>query len=177
MSKAPPAKNKQNMGLDAKKGRSLNFRLLNRLRYVLCMIDEIAFKSVAYHRSLQLRDRVLRKPLGRSLSREDLSGEDQQHHIGYFSGDDLLGVLVLKPLSPSGLKLRQMAVAADARGLGIGRALVTFAEAWAVEHGYQTIAADARQGAVPFYERLRYQVSGWPFHVLGIPHYKVSKHL
>lgn len=139
------------------------------------MIEIIAFGSKAYGESLELRDGVLRKPLGISLFDADLTAEAKQRHIAYFKGNKIRGISVLQPVSHHSLKMRQLAVAKSARGLGIGRALVNFAENWAAENDYQTIVLDARWEALPFYKKMGYRVVSESFYKLKIPHYKMRR--
>ncbi len=59
-------------------------------------------------------------------------------------------------------RMRQVAVAADAQGRGIGRLLVAEFEAEAIRRGAARVTLHARQTAVAFYERLGYAVEGEP---------------
>lgn len=87
----------------------------------------------------------------------------------------MLGTVVLKPLSPTLVKLRQMAVAPALRGSGIGGELVRFAEGIAWERGYETVEMAARTSARGFYERLGYRAVGDEFVDLTTPHLKMTK--
>ncbi len=146
-----------------------------RIQAHFVVIEIIAFGSKAYGESLELREEVLRKPLGLSLFDADLTAEAKQQHIAYFKGSEICGISVLQPLSRHSLKMRQVAVAKSARGLGIGRALISFAENWAAENDYQTIVLDARREAAPFYKKMGYRVVSESFYKLGIPHYKMQR--
>ncbi len=124
----------------------------------------------------QLREEVLRQPLGLSLRDEDLSEEAED--ITFFACTDsgeMLGCLMLRPLSTCALKLRQMAVRENAQGQGIGRKLVETAEAYALAKGFYMISLHARQHAIPFYERLGYEAEGATFIEVGIPHRLMKK--
>ena len=60
-------------------------------------------------------------PLGLRLSEEDVQDEDQQIHIAALDEDgSIVGTVLLKPLSQSRVKLRQMAVSPSLRRSGIG---------------------------------------------------------
>lgn len=124
----------------------------------------------------QLRDTVLRRPLGLSLRNEDLSGEAQE--VTLYATDEeknVAGCLMLRKLSSDELKLRQMAVAPAFQGKGVGRRLVQSAEAFAAEHGYQSISLHARLHALPFYEKAGYEAAGEVFTEVGIPHRLMRK--
>ena len=108
------------------------------------MIQEIVYGSPLYHRSVAFREEQLRRPLGQANSAADLEAEDRQIHIAATDGSDVIGTVVLKPLSPTLVKLRQMAVAPHLRRSGLGGELVRFAERIACERGYETIEMAAR---------------------------------
>ena len=81
------------------------------------------------------------------------------------------------PLSTTKLKMRQVVVAEEWQGRGIGKELIGFAEDFAQSKGYQLIEANVRQTAIGFYDKLDYQKQGKEFTEVGIPHMKVEKKL
>ncbi len=135
----------------------------------------IKFESETYLEELQLRDRVLRKPLGMSLFDENLDSEVNDFHIGAFSNNCLVGVLILTKISNNELKMRQVAVDDGRRGLGIGSQLVAFTEAYCKALNYTRIVLNARATALEFYKRLGYTIISDVFFEIGIPHYKLEK--
>ncbi len=140
-------------------------------------VRRIQHGSAEYVAELALRDRILRKPLGRCLFDEDLSGEKKDVHVGAFEGDTLIGVLVLTHADSENVRMRQVAVDADRQRGGVGTALVDAAEREAISLGYSRMTLHARQTAVKFYERLGYAVEGEPFTEVGIPHRGMEKTL
>ncbi|MBN2558114.1 MAG: GNAT family N-acetyltransferase [Clostridia bacterium] len=136
---------------------------------------EIEYGSEEYRQELKMRDRILRKPLGLNLFDEDLVGEAHDFHLGAFTEDGLAGVLVLTAKDSKTLKMRQVAVDAQLQGMGIGRGLVEFAEAFASLLGYGRIEMNARETAVDFYLRLGYAVCSERFIEVTIPHFKMEK--
>lgn len=147
--------------------------MTNQIRFV-----NIAFNSPQYQESLQLREDVLRKPLGLSLTSEDLANEEQQTHLGVFIEDKLIGIVVLKPsLDPKIVKLRQMAIAPSYQNQGIGTQLIQYAEQQALSQGYQQIELHARDQYQRFYTKLGYQPVGEPFIEVTIPHILMTKKL
>ncbi len=126
---------------------------------------------------LELRDEVLRKPLGISLDLSKLGNDATDFLIGCFEEDTIIGCVILSPLNPNTLKLRQMAVKKDFQGLGFGAAIVEWAEDFALFQGYKNIVMNARKYAIPFYEKLGYTVVGDEFTEVGIPHFKMEKEL
>lgn len=134
------------------------------------MIRIILTDDTLYRESLELRDRVLRQPLGMSVWDENLEDEKYATHVVALYEGRVVGVLLLKPVDSRTLQMKQVAVDETLRGQNIGRKLVQHAEEAAREQGYRDIMLHARQVAIPFYEKLEYQITGEPFTEIGIPH-------
>lgn len=141
------------------------------------MLQEIPFGSALYEASKAFRDEILRRPLGLSLSAQDVEGEELQVHIAALEAGAIVGTVVLKPLSADVMKLRQMAVAPDRSKRGLGRQLVRFAEALARARGAKTIEMSARRSAQGFYERLGYRTEGDEFIEVTVPTIKMVRSL
>ena len=141
------------------------------------IIRNIEFGSTEYAQEMDLRDRILRRPLGLSFSKEELAREGNDLHFGAFSGGKLLGCLVLSPLTDVVIKMRQVAVDSNSQRAGIGKRLVKYSEEISRANGYSMIQLNARDAAVPFYLGLGYEVHGDVFEEVGIPHRKMRKHL
>lgn len=137
----------------------------------------MAYGSDEYKRSLKLRNKELRVPLGMNLYDEDLSEDERSVHIGAFESEQLLGVLVLVPYDGVKVKMRQVAVDLSAQGNGIGRLMVAFAEDYCRGYGYEVITLHARKKALLFYEKLGYDTEGDVFEEIGIPHFQMEKYL
>ena len=133
--------------------------------------------SKEYLQMVNLRNDILRKPLGLTLSNDELECEKNEILIGAFEDDKMLGCCMLVKEGEKHCRLRQMAVLNNLQGKGIGRALMTFAENIARDRGYRKISMHARKTALGFYERLGYKVSGEEFSELSIPHYIMEKNL
>lgn len=71
---------------------------------------------------------------------------------------------------PSLGSLGRLAVSQEARGLGIGVALVRAIEDAARARGLSTVDLDAQTHALGFYERLGYEPYGPEYEEAGIPH-------
>ena len=138
----------------------------------------IDFNSQEQLESLDLRRRILRKPLGIDFDEDDLKLEKDEIHIAAFLNSKLVGILLFKVRHEDGkqiLKMRQVAVDEEVQGLGVGSVMVRFSEQWAIGHGYDVINLHARKTAVEFDHRLGYQTTGDEFQEVGIPHYKMFK--
>jgi predicted N-acetyltransferase YhbS len=142
------------------------------------VIKQIPFGSVQYEAMKRLREEVLRLPIGLGLSEIDLQGEENQFHFAaVLEGGSIAGTALLKPLSPTLVKLRQMAIAPSLQGAGLGRRMVRFIEGYARKAGYEAIELNARVYAQPFYERLGFAAQGSHFIEVTLPTIKMVKRL
>jgi predicted GNAT family N-acyltransferase len=139
---------------------------------------EIEYGTPDYHDTVNLRNDLLRIPLNLEFTTDQLSAEYDSYHLGvYNEALTLVGCLVLKPLSKSIVKMRQVAVKADFQSKGIGTTLVKYSEAFAKKKGFTKMELNARDVAIPFYERQAYKKIGEPFEEVGIKHFKMVKDL
>lgn len=123
-------------------------------------IVEISWGSKEYQHAFDLRNHVLRKPLGLDLMNDDLTTEKTGIHIGAKLNHQIHGVCVIEPLDKQRLKVRQVAVSEEFRGQGIGQELLKRVETYGLMRGNTVIELDARKNAWHFYQRLGYQFQG-----------------
>lgn len=140
-------------------------------------IRQIEHNSPEYWEMVELRDRVLRRPIGLELDRSGLMEEDYEFHIAVFLDEVPVGGLILRPLSEIRLKMRAVAIDDGYRDLGLGSKLVNFAEEFARERGFNEMELNAREPAFRFYEKLGYEKISADFIEVGIPHALWLKHL
>ncbi|MFT3947420.1 MAG: GNAT family N-acetyltransferase [Agriterribacter sp.] len=133
--------------------------------------------SVEYQQMIDLRDEILRKPLGLYFDPEELDREKDDVLIGAFEEDKLIGCCLITRSEGNTCRLRQMAVSSNLQKKGIGASLMTFAENIARDKGYETLMMHARSSAVGFYEKFGYKVLGNEFYEVTIPHYTMCKKL
>lgn len=139
---------------------------------------EVAHGSDEYHKTVALRRNVLMGPLGLTIPPEVIAAEDADFHLLCSSSEgEPLACMILTPQEDSSIRMRQVAVAAERQGEGIGRTLVEFSEQFAREKGFRTMTMHARETAVPFYEHLGYERYGERFQEVSIPHWKMRKDL
>jgi len=145
----------------------------------MIQIRVFSYDSPEYQQELQLRDEVLRRPLGMSLKNDNLENDRVSIHVGAFDTEinQMLGVLLLTPFENGTLKMRQVAVWQSEQRQGIGRSLVAYAEQYALENGFTEMLLHARQVAMDFYCKLGYEAVGDEFLEVNIPHYKMRKML
>ncbi|MDX1359258.1 MAG: GNAT family N-acetyltransferase [Clostridia bacterium] len=138
-------------------------------------IKQFSYESPYYAYELELRNKVLRKPLGLYLYDEDLGQDRDDVHIGAFDEKTLVGCTLLSRLDDKTLKMRQVAVDDKYQGNGIGTAMINFCERYAKKNGYLEITMHARKAAVPFYTKFGYKIMGDEFTEVTIPHFKMIK--
>lgn len=139
---------------------------------------EIPFGSPQYKLECALREEILRKPLGLSLYDEDLDAEKDQWHFGLLDSQErLCGCVVAVPMREGQARLRQMAVAADCRGRGLGDRIMAELERALRSRGVTHVCLHARVSAVGFYEKQGYAVTSGEFVEVTIPHVRMDKEI
>lgn len=140
-------------------------------------LKQITHGSTEYQKMLQLRNEVLRMPLGLTFTEEELLKEKNDILIGAFDEDRILGCCMLTAINEKTIKLRQMAVQKSQQGKGIGEALLNFTENIARDKGYTILIMHARSPAIGFYEKMGYNIVGEQFTEVSISHYFMKKNL
>ena len=124
-------------------------------------IRQIEWGSSDYGRALILRHEILSAPRGSTVFKRDLREEAVYLHFAAIDDDgEVVGTLMLRPVSDELLHMQQVATSVKVRGTGIGRELVAFAHEEVRKRGYKRIELDSREGAMRFYPHLGYQVCG-----------------
>ena len=137
----------------------------------------VEYGTELYAKTVALREKVLREPLGMKFDKEFLAQDTDNIHIAAIEQGNVLGTLLLKPLDNKTVKMRQVAVDPDLQRSGVGTAMVKFSEQIARSRGFERIVLHARKYAIPFYKRLDYEVVGDEFLEIGIPHFKMQKRI
>lgn len=137
----------------------------------------LEFGSLDQLETIELRDKILRKPLGLVFSPEQLASEKDQFHLAAYNNDKLIACLLLKDFDAIKMKMRQVAVDDKWQKKGVGKLLVEDSEKIAKGMGKKIMFCHAREVAVPFYTKLGYEIVGERFEEVGIPHFKMEKML
>lgn len=128
-----------------------------------------------YQQVITLRQRVLRAPLGLDIRNDDLEPEKEQIIFIYEENKIVKGCVLLQQYDAETFKLRQMAVDNCEQGKGIGMELVHAADLYAVLVGKTRVILHARETALPFYQKLGYEITGEPLTEVGLPHRIMEK--
>jgi predicted GNAT family N-acyltransferase len=135
----------------------------------------ITTKDPEYTQEKELRDRILRRPLGLALSAKDLQGEDEQVHIIASDEQDRVVGCVLVAFAGEQAKIRQIAIDKGYQGRGVGTQLIKAVEQAALARNVGTVMLHARVTAREFFEKLGYKVTSTVFTEVTIPHIEMEK--
>lgn len=139
------------------------------------VVREIEHNSEEYAEMVALRNRVLREPLGLRLTDEQLGSETDDVLIVAYVGTRMAGCLILTAEGEGTAVMRQVGVDESMRQIGVGRRLVRFAEKAAHRHGFHRLILHARETAIPFYQKLGYEVISDTYIEVTLPHRTMRK--
>jgi GNAT superfamily N-acetyltransferase len=121
---------------------------------------------------LELRDEVIIQGTGRTMPEFPGDRQETTIHMGAFAAGRNVGCATFLQSSWDGepaWQLRGMATAPDFRGIGIGAALLQEAERVLIARSpIRILWCNARQVAVPFYEKLGWRIETDEFLTPGI---------
>ena len=140
-------------------------------------LKQIDHGSSEYLKMVNLRDNVLRRPLGLTFDHDELIAEKGDILIACIDDEDLIGCCILVRIDDTTIRLRQMAVPGNLHGRGIGASIINFAENIARDKGYKIMTMHARDTAIGFYEKFGYQIKGNQFREVNLPHHVMEKSL
>ena len=132
--------------------------------------------SEAWKSAVQLREVVLRKPLGSYFTAEELEEEKNHIQIVGLLDTEIVATSVLVPENQS-MKMQRVVVKDELRSSGIGSEMMSFCEKISLENGKRHIFCHARDTAVNFYLNNNYRIEGEYFPEDGIPHVKMVKQI
>lgn len=114
-----------------------------------------------------------------SMARFECDKYPQTIHFGAFTGDKTaVACITATPDIKTVWQLRAMAVDPQFRGTGAGRGLMEYVENAMAENGVTKLWCHAREKAIPFYEKLGWQIDSQWYHVRSIgPHKRMGKRI
>jgi predicted GNAT family N-acyltransferase len=136
---------------------------------------QIKCDTPEYAAMLDLRDRILRRPIGRTLTPQETLRDKDDYLLGCFDGDELVGCLILQRDGDSRVKMRQVAVDDTRQGQGIGAFMLATAMDVARGMGVSGMYCHARETARDFYARYGWIVTSDTFDENGIPHCRMER--
>lgn len=138
---------------------------------------QITTRDREYSLEKELRNRVLRMPLGLHLSEQDVRGEEEQVHLVAMEGQGQVIGCVLVAISGNVAKVRQLAIERAYRGTGVGTELMKRAEQAILARNIRTVTLHGRVTARGFFKRLGYAARSDIFTEVTIPHIAMHKDL
>ena len=136
-------------------------------------VIEVRPGTPEYERSIDLRNEVLRIPLGQRITDDERETDLVARHFALVEDGVTIACAQLQP-RPSGWQVRQVAVRADRQGEGLGARIMAAVEAAA---GPGELFLHARKPVIAFYERIGWTAVGDEFVEVGIPHRRMVKTL
>jgi hypothetical protein len=136
----------------------------------------IIYDTEDYWNVLRLRELVLRLPLGLRYSAEDIKKEEGEF-IFALKMDSKIVASCQFVLFGHTAKMRQVATSWAFQGQGIGRDLYLYCEDQLKKQGITEVYCHARKIAVPFYQKLKFDIISEEFEEVGIPHVKMKKRI
>lgn len=126
-----------------------------------------------YQQNLYLRDAILRRPIGKKISLDDLETEMDNDFYGLIMDDKLLGTLSIYAEQLHVAHLTAFAVDSHFQKQGLGTRLLKFTIADLRHRGFTKIKVNARVSAKEFYTKNGFIVVGEKYHNqwLGIDYY------
>lgn len=140
------------------------------------VVKQILYNSNDYWKILQIREMVLRIPLGLRFSLAEIQAESQELIFGIQENNQWIGSCQYQIFNEDA-KMRQVAILDTYKRKGHGKQLVLASMEILKQKGIQKIYCHARATAVPFYEHLGFQTVSEAFLEVHIPHFKMQKYI
>ena len=140
-------------------------------------IRRVAVDAPEYAQACDLRNRLLRQPLGLVLTPEELAEDTAREHFVAMAQGRVIGTVSASGQGSECWRIKQMAVDAAWQGRGVGARLLQAAERRGREQGATQAMLHARETARAFYEKQGYAADGAAFTELGLPHVAMVKAL
>jgi predicted GNAT family N-acyltransferase len=102
--------------------------------------------------------------------------EDESTHFVLYDDGIPVGAGRFRMMDDYG-KVERICVLKEARNTGAGRKIMNGIEAFAQKQGVQKLKLNAQTHAIPFYDRLGYEVASGEFLDAGIPHKTMIKNI
>lgn len=122
-----------------------------------------------------VRKKVFVEEQGVPIEEEIDQEENNAIHYLAMNEGEIIGTCRVRWAKPGVAKAERVAVLREGRGTGAGRQLMLAIEAYANQNHATEIVLSAQTHAIPFYEKLGYEVCSDIFLDAGIEHKKMTK--
>ena len=148
-------------------------------------MNEVEVRIITAEETIPLRHAILRAGLARETAIFPGDEAPTSRHFGAFVEGRLVGIATIhfvplldRPGLPPAYQVRGMATAEEARGQGVGSALLAACVAEALRAGGQFLWCNARTPAAGFYSRHGFKATGGVFEIpTAGPHYRMIRPL
>jgi GNAT superfamily N-acetyltransferase len=131
-------------------------------------------KEITYQETFLVRNLTLRK--GKPIETCFFEGDDliETKHFGYFDDGKNIGTVSIYRNkntifnSPNQYQIRGMAILNEFQGRGYGKQLIKHCENYLKTNNTGLVWFNARETAIPFYEKLGYKTVGFPFAIADV---------
>lgn len=132
-----------------------------------------------WEKYFEIRYKTLREEWGQPIGSEHLADDHNAvHALAFDDKNNPVGVCRMHFNSPTETQIRMMGVMPGIRTGGVGTALMQYFEKMAKVQGAKKMVLDARDYAIPFYEKNGYKVVKQTHVLWGlIPHFWMEKKL
>lgn len=98
-------------------------------------------------------------------------------HFVAYDGEMPIGAGRIREPEPGVAKVERVCILPQYRGKHLGNLMMETMESYAKEAGLTTVKLNAQSYAIPFYEKILYQITSPEFMDAGIPHRAMQKQL
>lgn len=131
--------------------------------------------TTTYRDALRLRKDVFVAEQQVSIEEEIDAFEDKCYHLVAYIDDDAVATGRILPQSEEEALFQRVAVLKTVRGLGYGRDLIIEMLDKSKGLGFKEASLHGQDHAIPFYEKIGFQVEGEGYLDAGIPHHTMRK--
>lgn len=135
----------------------------------------IQYNLPEYKETLQLRENVMRKPLGLLLSAEDVKDDNVRTHIGGYCNGVLICACSFKIIHRKIAHLYSVCVKQEFQNRGVGQQLMHFTEKYVKLHGAARLYVEGRKSAKKFYQKCGFSPCGSEYIDMNILHQDMRK--
>lgn len=134
-----------------------------------------SIKSTIYKDALAIRYKVFVDEQKVPADLEIDEFEDSSLHLVLYVENEPIATARIYKLANNTYKVQRVAVLKNYRTSGVGTILMKEIEKKAKIHNAKKLTLGSQNTAIPFYEKLGYQVSSEEFMDAGIPHHSMIK--
>lgn len=128
-------------------------------------------KQLAFH--VRMKVFVEEQGVPRHLELDEF--DQEAVHFILQKDNEVIGAARLREIEPGFGKIERVCILKEFRGLNLGASIMKFIEEYAANHNWHKLKLNAQVYAIPFYEKLGYEVTSPEFLDAYIPHRAMEK--